>query len=194
MEALALGMALGLGAGLSPGPLLALVLREAVQKGARAGMLAALAPLVTDSWAVLLAWWVGVALPPGVLAAVQILGGFYLLRLGWTGLRAPAGGNPGSAPAASLRAAVVMNLTNPHMYLFWFLAGAPLLHRLGVGAGWFLLGFYLTIVGSKVVLAWLAARAHQSPLQGALARLGDLAMLGLGAYLIAAAGLSRGST
>lgn len=194
MDALLLGGALGLSAGLSPGPLLALVLREAVGKGARAGMLAALAPLITDSWAVLLAWWVGGALPVGVLSAVQLVGGLYLLRLGWTGLVAPTGAGPGSAPASSLRAGVIMNLTNPHMYLFWFLVGAPLMHRLGGRAAWFLLGFYLTIVGTKALLAWLAARARSTSLHGFLTRLGDLALLGLGVYLIVTVGLSRGLT
>ncbi|ADR35780.1 LysE family transporter [Oceanithermus profundus] len=195
MEALLLGAALGLSAGLSPGPLLALVLREAVRKGARAGMLAATAPLLSDSWVVALAWWAGGALPAAALGALQLLGGLYLLRLGYAGLR-PAPAAPAEpAPAAeSLRAAVVMNLTNPHMYLFWFLVGAPLLHRLGAGAWGFLLGFYLTIVGSKAVLAWLAARMHRSTVQHALVRLGDLALLGLGLYLIATAWISRGST
>ena len=195
MEALFLGAALGLSAGLSPGPLLALVLREAVRKGARAGMLAATAPLLSDSWVVALAWWAGGALPAAALQALQLLGGLYLLRLGYAGLRPAPSAPAAPAPAAeSLRAAVVMNLTNPHMYLFWFLVGAPLLQRLGAGAWWFLLGFYLTIVGSKVVLAWLAARMHRSGAQQLLVRLGDLALLGLGLYLIVTAWTSRGST
>jgi threonine/homoserine/homoserine lactone efflux protein len=194
VEALLLGAALGLSAGLSPGPLLALVLREAVRKGARAGMLAATAPLFSDSGVVALAWWAGGALPDTALGALQLLGGLYLLRLGYAGLRSSPGAPGETAPAAeSLRAAVVMNLTNPHMYLFWFLVGAPLLQRLGAAAGWFLLGFYLTIVGSKAVLAWLAARLHRGTAQHALVRLGDLALLGLGLYLIAAAWTSRGS-
>jgi len=187
VEAFALGAALGLAAGVSPGPLLALVLREAVQKGARAGMLAALAPVVSDSWAVLLAWWLGGALSPAVLRTVQLAGGLYLLQLGLRGLRTAPLKAEAAPAAASLRAAVVMNLTNPHMYLFWFLVGAPLLHRLGAGAWGFLLGFYLTIVGSKAALAWLAARLHESPLQGPLVRIGDLALAGLGLYLLATA-------
>ncbi len=187
MEAFVLGTALGLAAGVSPGPLLALVLREAVQKGARAGMLAALAPVVTDSWAVLLAWWLGGALPAAALRAVQIAGGIYLLRLGWLGLRREPARATDVPPSASLRTAVIMNLTNPHMYLFWFLVGAPLLHRLGAGAWGFLLGFYLAITGSKAALAWLAARLHRSPLSAPLARAGDLALAALGLYLLASA-------
>jgi len=47
MEAFLLGASLGFAAGVSPGPLLAIVLREALRHGAAAGMRAALAPLVT---------------------------------------------------------------------------------------------------------------------------------------------------
>ena len=187
MEALALGATLGLGAGLGPGPLLALVLREALQKGARAGMLAATAPLVTDSWAIALAWLAGGALPRAFLAALQLLGGLYLLRLGYLGLRTPAATQAAAPAASSLRAAVVMNLTNPHMYLFWFLVGTPLLQRLGAAAWGFLIGFFLTIVGSKAALAWAAARLRRNPAAGALARLGEVALLGLGAYLVVSA-------
>ncbi len=47
-EYLFMGMVLGLSAGLSPGPLLALVISETVSKGLGAGIRIALAPLVTD--------------------------------------------------------------------------------------------------------------------------------------------------
>lgn len=45
---LAAGALLGLGAGFSPGPLLALVVSETLRRGAAAGIRVALAPLVTD--------------------------------------------------------------------------------------------------------------------------------------------------
>ncbi len=182
MEAFFLGAALGLAAGVSPGPLLALVVREAVARGAAAGMLAALAPLITDSWAVYLAWLVGGALPDWLLPLLQTVGGLYLVYLGLTGLRAPPAAEPGGG--GSLRAAVLMNLTNPHMYAFWFLVGAPLLHRLGSGVWAFLAGFYLAIVGSKAAIAWLAARLRHTPLGPAGVTGGNLALAGLGLYLL----------
>jgi len=185
MEAFLLGAAMGLAAGVSPGPLLALVVREAVTKGAAAGMLAALAPLITDSWAVYLAWLVGERLPAWLLPLLQATGGLYLLYLGYRGLRAPDAPVESASAGGSLRAAIIMNLTNPHMYAFWFLVGAPLLHRLGNGLWAFLAGFYLLIVGSKMAIAWLAARLRHTPLGPAGARLGNLALLGLGIYLLA---------
>jgi len=186
MEAFLLGAGLGFAAGVSPGPLLAIVLREALRHGAAAGMRAALAPLITDSWAIALAWVAGAALPEAALRGLQLAGGLYLAYLGWTGLRRPARLEVESG-SGSLRAAVLANLTNPHMYLFWFLVGAPLLRRLGAEAWAFLAGFYLLIVGSKMALAWLAARLRRTPLHGPALRLGDGVLLALGLYLVATA-------
>jgi len=185
MEAFLLGATLGLAAGISPGPLLALVIREAIHKGAPAGILAATAPLITDSWAVFLAWTLGAALPAWILTFIQMIGGVYLIYLGITGLRAPTSNQKINPSASSLRAAIMMNLANPHMYAFWFLVGAPLLHQLrsgGVGA--FLLGFYLLIVSSKMALAVLAAKLRHTPAGTASAVIGNLALLCIGIYLI----------
>jgi len=192
MEAFLLGAALGLTAGISPGPLLALVVREAVSKGALAGVLAATAPLITDSWAVFLAWAVGAALPEWALRLLQVVGGVYLIYLGTAGLRSSARPDPAASEraAGSLQAAVLMNLTNPHMYAFWFLVGAPLLHELpGVGVLEFLLGFYILIVGSKMAIAVLASRLRHTPLGPASATVGNLTLLGVGVYLLTAAWL-----
>ncbi|WP_457638011.1 LysE family transporter [Oceanithermus sp.] len=188
MEPFLLGAALGLAAGISPGPLLALVVREAVSKGAAAGMLAATAPLITDSWVVFLAWTASAALPGWLLSAVQAAGGAYLVYLGIAGLRLSTGAAPAESgkTASSLRAAVLMNLTNPHMYAFWFLVGSPLLHKLSGSGVWaFLAGFYTFIVGSKMVIAVLASRLRHTPAGPASAAISNLALLGVGVYLLA---------
>ncbi len=181
MGALGLGLGLGLAAGLSPGPLLALVLREALRHGPGAGARAALAPLLTDGPVVLAAWFLAGRLDPKGLWPLGLLGGAYLAYAGARGLLTPAGAGAAPAPK-SLRAAVVANLTNPQMYLFWFTVGLPLLAGLGRGAGPFLLGFYLALVGSKAALALAAGRAGQK--LRVLARAGDLLLLGVGVGLL----------
>ncbi len=177
MEALLLGLSLGLAAGLSPGPLLFLVLREATRKGPRAGVLAALAPLFTDAPVVAAAWLLSGRLAPELLRAIGALGGFWLLFSGVRGLFTPPR-EPKAPDAQSLKAGVLANLANPHMYLFWFGVGMPLLARLGGGAVLFFLGFYLTLVGSKIALALLAGRLP------ALGRVADLLLALAGAWLI----------
>ena len=173
-----LGLSLGLAAGLSPGPLFFLVLREATRKGPRAGVLAALAPLITDAPVVAAAWLLAEGLPKEILRWVGVFGGGWLVYSGLSGLLRPEPKAKGPPEAASLKAGVLANLANPHMYLFWFSVGTPLLAELGPDAIFFLLGFYLTLVGSKVLLALFAGRLPR------LGRLADLLLALAGAWLI----------
>jgi len=179
VDAFLLGLSLGLAAGLSPGPLLFLVLREATQKGPKAGVLAALAPLLTDAPVVAAAWLLAARLSPEFLRWVGVFGGLWLFYTGVRGLFAPPKKTPAPA-AASLKAGVLANLANPHMYLFWFSVGTPILADLGTRAVFFLLGFYLTLVGSKALLALLAGRLRLS----ALGKLADLLLALVGVWLI----------
>lgn len=48
MYFLSVGAVLGLSSGLSPGPLLALVISETLRHGVKAGVKVALAPIITD--------------------------------------------------------------------------------------------------------------------------------------------------
>ncbi|MBB5954135.1 threonine/homoserine/homoserine lactone efflux protein [Saccharothrix tamanrassetensis] len=85
--------------------------------------------------------------------------------------RSAAGGSGrGSGDASALRRAVAVNLLSPHPWLAWATALGPLViatWRGSPGAGVALLvGFYLTLVGGKVVIALLVARGRR--------RLGDV--------------------
>ncbi len=179
MDGFLLGFGIGFAAGVSPGPLLAFVLREALRHGPGAGMRAALAPLLTDGPVVAAAWLLAGRLDPATLAPLGLFGGAYLALSGLRGLLHPP---PSAARAASLRGAALANLANPQMYLFWFAVGVPLLARLGAAAPLFLLGFYLALVGSKAALALAAGRAGARV--AALARLGDALLLLAGVALV----------
>jgi len=58
---------------------------------------------------------------------------------------------------------VAVNVLSPHPWVFWLTAGGPLLvaaWRRGPAVGIaFVAGFYALLVGSKVVIAFLVARA-----------------------------------
>jgi threonine/homoserine/homoserine lactone efflux protein len=59
---------------------------------------------------------------------------------------------------------ILTNLLNPHPWLFWLIVGAATLAK-AMAQGWlaaaaFLCGFYLLLVGSKVMVVLLAARSR----------------------------------
>lgn len=185
------GAALGLSAGLSPGPLLALVIVQTLTYSVREGVKVAASPLVTDTPIVLaaLALTAGLAGHPKLLALLTLGGAVYLGKSALSSLRfrpdAPA---PAAASPKSLQKGVLANLLNPSPYLFWGGVGAPLLAQAwGAGAATalaFLAGFFGCLIGSKVLVAWLTGRF--GPLMGSPAY--ALIMRALGVMLLGYAG------
>ncbi|MCG3145531.1 MAG: hypothetical protein HONDAALG_03148 [Gammaproteobacteria bacterium] len=160
------GLVLGVSAGLQPGPLTALVVRAAARGGFAAAARVAFAPLLTDGPIILVAV---LLLRPmreygAVLSALAVGGAAYCLWLAretWRLGAAPAAAADTRAPAGSLREAVVVNLLNPNPYLFWLTAGGAWLGRGGAADGAvFVAAFMVGIVGTKVAVAWVAARAR----------------------------------
>lgn len=198
MNYLILGLTLGLSAGITPGPLLTLVITASLRRGFVGGLLVALAPFVTDAPIIALSVLLLDRLPPWALTAVTAAGGLLVIYLGIDGLRAarraqlPAQAEKNSLGVKSeLWQGALVNALNPHPYLFWTTVGGPTLL-----AGWregavyavaFLVGFYALLVGSKVIIAWLVDRQSQalssSGYRIVLTILG-LAMVVLGALLI----------
>ncbi len=163
MLALATGVLLGLSAGLTPGPMLALVLAQSLRHGSREGCKIALVPLVTDPPIILITLLFATRLPHlgPLLGIISIAGAFFILYLAWESFRLEpqASAAPTERPKSWFKG-VVTNLLNPHPWLFWLTVGAATLARAMAeswrGAVAFLCGFYLFLVGSKVMVAVLA--------------------------------------
>lgn len=167
LELLATGALLGLAAGFSPGPLMALVLAQALRFGTREGLKVAAAPLITDVPIVILATvLVGAAagVADGLLGLISLAGAVFVAWLGVGSIRTTGiqAGRPDEAPRSWTRGAVV-NALSPHPYLFWITVGAPLLVRAAgesaLAAAAFLAGFYGCLVGAKMTLAVVAGRS-----------------------------------
>ena len=167
VASLASGALLGLSCGLAPGPLLALVLTQTLRHGAREGCKIALSPLVTDAPIIVAALLLATKLAElrPLLGIVSIAGGAFVLYLAWDNF-SPANLDTEALPEQSRSWAIgiLTNLLNPHPWLFWLTAGAAILTKAitksWFAAGAFLCGFYLLLVGSKVMLALLAARSR----------------------------------
>ena len=159
------GCVLGMSAGLSPGPLMSLVITEAVSSGVGAGVRVALAPLVTDAPIIAVCTLVlaQMARFADVLGALSLVGGCFILYMAWDAWRAQPPSGEG-AQSRSMARGVITNFLSPHPYLFWMTVGSPILV-----AGWrggmagpvmFLAGFYGCLVGAKLVVATLAGRSR----------------------------------
>lgn len=174
-QALGLGIGLGIGAGVTPGPLLGLIIAETLRGGWRAGMLVALAPPLGDVVVVSLCFLVLVRLPEGVLPLLGIGGGLYILFLAWETFRTVAPFPPAKEsslgdPRRSFSRGLIVNLLNPHPYIFWLTVAGPLVarsyHQSAFGSIIaFVCGFYGCLVGSKLVVA-LLIHSGRARLQG----------------------------
>ena len=182
------GIVLGLSAGIAPGPLFALLLAETLRHGTKSGIVVALAPLITDVPIVIASIFLlsRLAHVDAILGLVSLLGCAVLLQMGWHSLRVEAV-DPSlpSAPAHSLRKAILVNFLSPHPYLFWLTVGATITlkaseHGITAPAA-FIGSFYGCLVGAKLVLAALVGRSR-TILQGRAYR---YAMRALGVMLMA---------
>jgi threonine/homoserine/homoserine lactone efflux protein len=194
VDSLLLGLSFGLAAGISPGPLLALIITSTLKFGRRAGLLAAAAPLISDAVVVAVALPTLNQLSPTVLAVLGVGGGLFVAWSGWSTIRdarsAGLGPMASSAPPGTtlvvVRQAVLVNLVSPHPWLFWVTAFGPLVIATGRqapgGAVALVAGFYLTLVGAHMAVALLIA--------GSRGRLTDTgyrrALIGSGALLLLA--------
>jgi len=164
---LTFGLILGLSAGLTPGPLLTLVISETLRHGPSSGVKVALAPLICDAPIVLVTLLVATRLSniDNVLGIISLLGGCYVLYMAYESTKQKKQENPQSEPGVrSLTKGIVTNVLSPHPYVFWLSVGAPTVAKsIKVSAFapvLFIGGFYLLLVGSKVFLAVLAGRSR----------------------------------
>lgn len=167
ITALASGALLGLSCGLAPGPLLALVVAQTLRHGAREGCKVALSPLITDAPIIVAALVLAAKLATlrPLLGFVSIAGAAFVLYLAWDTFR-PVCREADAQPQrpGSWFKGILTNLLSPHPWLFWLTVGAAILARALAQSRWvaaaFLFGFYLLLVGTKVLVALLAGRSR----------------------------------
>jgi threonine/homoserine/homoserine lactone efflux protein len=159
-DSLLLGIAFGLAAGLSPGPLITLVVSETLKNGKREGIEVAISPLLSELPIILFAL---VALSSvadnGIfMGVISLVGACFLIYLGLSNLRADVkeSGNHLGKDNALLRG-VVTNFLNPSTYMFWLTVGGPRIlesAQVHISATiLFIIGFYMMLIGSGTTVA-----------------------------------------
>jgi threonine/homoserine/homoserine lactone efflux protein len=99
-----------------------------------------------------------------ILGSVSLVGGLYVLYLAYESVRAaPIKIDITEVKPHSFKKGILINLFNPHPYLFWMTVGAPLIINMygahPLAPGLFLISFFMLIVGSKMLLAYIAGKS-----------------------------------
>lgn len=169
---LSFGLVMGLTAGLSPGPLLTLVIAESLQYGIRAGIKVALAPVISDAPIIILMLLLVDQLAGfnSIIGLLSMLGSGYIFYMAYATARLKLPSQQQTQEQSnSISKGVLANLLNPHPYLFWLTVGAPTIIKSvsvsSLAPVIFMAGFYIPLVGSKIVLAVLVGK-HRSLLSG----------------------------
>ena len=167
-ELLLSGVLLGLAQGMTPGPLVTLVVSETLKFGKEEGLKVAVSPLITDSTIVLFAVTVLSAFEGyrALLGAVSVFGACYLIYLGLENIRTKVKAyEVGAVKRGAFKRAVITNFLNPHAYLFWLFVGGPIIlenFRTDLSAiVLFLLGFYCFLIGSQISVALIVEKSKQ---------------------------------
>ena len=162
------GITLGLYSGLSPGPLLILLISQTLKHGHREGIKVAFSPLITDLpiIAVSLILLSFVAGYSSILGIISILGGLFLIYMAYESFKTrELAENIEAEEPKSLKKGATVNFLNPAPYLFWITVGGPIIITAYAGSIldplMFIIGFYVFLVGSKIVLAFAAGKSRE---------------------------------
>lgn len=166
VEFLFLGVFLGLAAGTSPGPLLAVTISETLQHGKWEGIKVAISPLITDLPIILSILYILSHLTDysSIIGIIAFFGASYLIYSGVESLRIkPENIELKIEKKDALKKGIIVNFGNPHPYIFWISIGGPIIFRslnTHVSATvLFILGFYVFLIGSKVVITLIVEKS-----------------------------------
>ncbi|MHC4459150.1 MAG: LysE family translocator, partial [Planctomycetota bacterium] len=159
---------LGLSGGLSPGPLLTLVVTESLRHGVKEGIKVSIAPLFTDFPIVLATLYIVSRLSDiqPVIGTIYLLGAAFLIFLGCESLLFKGVDiNVAQIKPHSVKKGIVANFLNPSPYLFWLSIGAPIVLKAYknsiLSAILFVTCFYMVLVGSKILIAIVIGKSRR---------------------------------
>ncbi len=162
LEYLGIGLSLGVTAGLSPGPLMALMISETMRGGMARGIKVSLAPLFTDIPLILAIMFILKHLKELdlLLGVISLIGSSFLFYFGFRDIKSDSAYvRPTDIKLKSFEKGLLTNLLNPHPYIFWFFVGVPLLIKVDLlERVIFVASFLFGIVGSKICITILVEK------------------------------------
>lgn len=171
-ELLILAASYGFIAGISPGPLLALIITHTLRMGLAAGAVLVLIPLVYEPLIIGTFFVFSQVLSNAFIAGISLVGSLFLGYLGYQSfLPLPKNFLDGNKKEMSrnlwkvFRDGIVLQIFNPHPYIFWGTVALPLLRKADAvqgksGVVYFLCVFYAVLVSSKISISFLVDRGR----------------------------------
>jgi threonine/homoserine/homoserine lactone efflux protein len=163
-----MGIMFGLGAGLTPGPLMTLVFTETLKHGTKEGLKISMAPLITDLPIILLSILLLSRISgfDKLIGIISLIGASYIIFLGFQSITFSGIAMDQDAPAPqSIRKGILANIFNPNPYVFWVSVGAPIVIKaleVSILAAFsFLFAMYFCLVGSKMLTALILGKSRQ---------------------------------
>jgi threonine/homoserine/homoserine lactone efflux protein len=163
-----MGIMFGLGAGLTPGPLMTLVFTETLKHGTKEGLKISMAPLITDLPIILLSSLLLSRISgfDKLIGIISLIGAGYIIFLGFQSITFSGIAMDQDVPAPqSIRKGILANIFNPNPYVFWVSVGAPIVIKaldVSILAAFsFLFAMYFCLVGSKMLTALILGKSRQ---------------------------------
>ena len=190
---IAQGIGYGFAAAVQPGPLQTFLSSQALMKGWRKSLPAALAPLISDGPIIAVCLLVLSQVPDWLQRFLYLAGGLFVLYLAYGAYRswrslAPHLPAPETDARQSLFQAALTNVLAPGAYIFWTLVTGPILIRgcretplFGIS---FILGFYITMILSlcAIIILFGSARQLGPTVNRTLLGISAVALVGFGLY------------
>lgn len=163
---LTMGAFFGLTAGISPGPLLTLVITETLQHNRTEGIKIAISPLITNIPIIVITYFIFSKFSQFniVLSLISFLGGIFIAYLGYETIKSKGLDINVQRPKSdSLKKGVTANFLNPSPYLFWLTIGTPIAFKAYeislVTVIIYFLSFYILLIGSKICIVLIVDKS-----------------------------------
>jgi threonine/homoserine/homoserine lactone efflux protein len=162
------GILLGISAGLSPGPMLFLVVSQTIKHGFKEGLKIAFSPLISDIPIIILSLILITFLQGynSIIGIIFIIGGIYLVYLAYGSFKfEPEDVDVVITKPKSFRKGVTLNLLNPSPYIFWITVGSPIIIPAyiinSLAPLEFIISFYIFLVGIKICIAYITGISRE---------------------------------
>ncbi|SNZ11097.1 Threonine/homoserine/homoserine lactone efflux protein [Persephonella hydrogeniphila] len=149
------GLTFGIAAGLSPGPLMALLISETIKGHKKNGIFVSISPVITDIPILLLSLFIldRIRNIEYMTEIISVIGAFVLFYFGYKNIKIETY-HVETDITGSLKKGILLNILNPYTYLFWFFIGAPYVEKAGFTGGiLFTVSFFIGITGSMMLIA-----------------------------------------